>query len=70
MSKNSPVDLSKRSARKPLHLTPQEMKGLYLLREPLMEDIVELSMLLEEGERKLALDMLIAIMSYKRRSLS
>ncbi|WP_349370357.1 hypothetical protein [Salinarimonas sp.] len=71
MSKSTPVNLEKsRKERKPLRLSPQEMKALYLLREPLMEDIIELSMMLEETERKLALDMLIAIMSHKKRSLS
>lgn len=71
MSKSTPVNLKKsREEKKPLRLSTKEMKALYLLREPLMEDIIELSMMLEETERKLALDMLIAIMSHKKRCLS
>lgn len=71
MSKPAAVSLAKAHHQKQhLRLTPQEMKALYLLREPFMEDIIELSMMLEDAERKLALDMLIAIMSHKKRTLS
>lgn len=55
---------------KGLRLTPREIKSLYLMQEPMMEDIVEMSMMLEERERKLALDMIIALMSYKKQALS
>ena len=38
-----------------------------LLREPLMQDIVELAMLLDENDRSLLLDMMIAMLAHKKR---
>lgn len=64
------TDGREKRRNKGLRLTPREIKALYLMQEPMMEDIVEMSMMLEERERKLALDMIIALMSYKKQALS
>ncbi|WP_372421568.1 hypothetical protein [Salinarimonas chemoclinalis] len=44
----------------------QDARYLRLLEEPLVEDIFELAVMMEEKERKLAFDLIVTILSNKK----
>ncbi|MGP9821014.1 hypothetical protein ACTZWW_13440 [Salinarimonas sp. NSM] len=44
----------------------QDARYLKLLEEPLVEDIFELAVMMEEKERKLAFDLIVTILSNKK----
>lgn len=51
-------------------LTPEEWRALYLLQENHVSDIVNVASLLDEGQRRLAVRMLQAMVDHKRSMLS
>lgn len=51
-------------------LTARELRGLYLLREKHVEDIVAAAVNLDEGQRRLAVRLLEAMNEHKRSLLS
>lgn len=60
----------KREDRDALKLTPRDMRSLYFLREPYMDQIVDAAVMLDEHDRKLAARMLQALIEHRRNSLS
>ncbi|TVR09409.1 MAG: hypothetical protein EA385_07090 [Salinarimonadaceae bacterium] len=54
----------------PLALCARELRGLYLLREPHVEDIVAAAANLDESQRRLALRLIEAMNDHKRSLLS
>lgn len=53
-----------------LRLSAEEVRGLYYLKERHVNDILDAAVNLDETERKLALDMLRAMIEHRRKSLS
>jgi len=51
-------------------LTPEEWRALYLLKENHVLDVVNVASLLDEGQRRLAVRMLQAMVDHKRSMLS
>ena len=51
-------------------LTPEEWRALYLLQENHVIDIVNTASMLDEGQRRLAVRMLQAMVEHKRSMLS
>lgn len=51
-------------------LTARELRGLYLMREKHVEDIVSAAAELDEGQRRLALRLIEAMTEHKRSLLS
>lgn len=65
--------LVRRSLRPPAStpaLTARELRGLYLMRERHVEDIVAAAADLDEGQRRLALRLIEAMAEHKRSLLS
>jgi hypothetical protein len=60
----------KSDGRAPLKLTPRDMRSLYFLREPYVDQIVDTAVMLDEHDRKLAVRMLQALIEHRRSSLS
>ncbi|MGY6569399.1 MAG: hypothetical protein ACXIVE_10440 [Salinarimonas sp.] len=59
-----------KQANKAPNLTPEEWRALYLLQENHVSDIVNVASLLDEGQRRLAVRMLQAMVDHKRSMLS
>jgi len=57
-------------ANKAPRLTPEEWRALYLLKENHVLDVVNVASLLDEGQRRLAVRMLQAMVEHKRSMLS
>jgi hypothetical protein len=51
-------------------LTPSELRALYLLRENHVQELVEVAVMLDDGQRRLALRMLKAMVEHRRSMLS
>lgn len=51
-------------------LTPGELRALYMLRENHVQDLVEVAAMLDDGQRRLALRMLKAMVEHRRSMLS
>ncbi|HMB11696.1 hypothetical protein [Saliniramus sp.] len=51
-------------------LTPCELRALYLLRENHVQELVEVAVMLDDGQRRLALRMLKAMVEHRRSMLS
>lgn len=56
--------------RKDIALTPGELRALYLLRENHVQDLVEAAAMLDDGQRRLAIRMLRAMVEHRRSMLS
>ncbi|WP_372421563.1 hypothetical protein [Salinarimonas chemoclinalis] len=54
----------------PLELSPRDVRSLYFVREPYVDQIVDTAVMLTEAERKLALRLLEAVLEHRRASLS
>ncbi|MGJ3264772.1 MAG: hypothetical protein ACFE0R_16205 [Salinarimonas sp.] len=62
---------TEKKARQPhVKLSPQEVRGLYYLKERHVEDIIEAAVRLEEQERKLVLSMMDTLLTHRRSRLS
>ncbi len=53
-----------------ISLSAEEMRALYLLKENHVADVVNVAALLDEGQRRLAVRMLQAMVDHKRSMLS
>lgn len=53
-----------------ISLTPAELRALYLLRETHVQDLVEVAMMLDDGQRRLAVRMMNAMVEHRRSMLS
>ena len=53
-----------------LKLSPRDMRSLYFLREPYVDQIVDTAVMLDEHERKLAVRFLHALIEHRRASMS
>ncbi|MGY6643996.1 MAG: hypothetical protein ACXIVD_02150 [Salinarimonas sp.] len=51
-------------------LTPGELRALYMLRENDVQEMVEVTVMLDDGQRRLALRMLKAMVEHRRAMLS
>lgn len=51
-------------------LTPGELRALYMLRESHVQELVEVTAMLDDGQRRLALRMLKAMVEHRRSMLS
>lgn len=73
MSKVS-IEIRKRSGERskgdPLKLSPRDMRSLYFIREPYVDQIVDAAAMLDEAERKLAVRILQTLLEHRRSSLS
>lgn len=56
--------------RTDIALTPCELRALYLLRENHVQDLVEAAAMLDDGQRRLAVRMLRAMVEHRRSMLS
>ncbi|MCC5980044.1 MAG: hypothetical protein JJU21_18450 [Salinarimonas sp.] len=56
--------------RTDISLTSDELRALYLLRENHVQDLVEVATMLDDGQRRLALRMLKAMLEHRRSMLS
>ncbi|MGP9821011.1 hypothetical protein ACTZWW_13425 [Salinarimonas sp. NSM] len=54
----------------PLELSPRDVRSLYFVREPYVDQIVDTAVMLTEAERKLALRLIEAVLEHRRASLS
>ena len=59
-----------RKKRREVKLSAQEVRGLYYLKEPHMEELLAAAILLDESDRKLAVEMLQAMLDHRRSRLS
>lgn len=66
---NGAKDNGKQANKAPC-LTPEEWRALYLLKENHVLDVVNVASLLDEGQRRLAVRMLQAMVEHKRSMLS
>lgn len=53
-----------------ISLTPGELRALYMLRENHVQEMVEVTAMLDDGQRRLALRMLKAMVEHRRSMLS
>ncbi|MFN3686843.1 hypothetical protein [Salinarimonas sp.] len=53
-----------------LKLSPGEVRSLYFIKEPLIENIVESAAMLDEDERRLALRFIETLHEHRRSKLS
>lgn len=58
------------SGEGPLELSPRDVRSLYFVREPYVDQIVDTAVMLTEAERKLALRLIEAVLEHRRASLS
>ena len=56
--------------RPDISLTPAELRALYLLREAHVQDLVEVAAMLDDGQRRLAVRMMYAMVEHHRSMLS
>ncbi len=59
-----------RGERTDISLTPGELRALYMLRENHVQDLVEAAAMLDDGQRRLAVRMIKAMVEHRRSMLS
>lgn len=56
--------------RTDISLTPSELRALYMLRENHVQDLIEAASVLDDGQRRLAVRMIKAMVEHRRSMLS
>ncbi|GGK36765.1 hypothetical protein [Salinarimonas ramus] len=70
MATNETLSAPTRKKPREITLSAEEVRGLYYLKERHITDILDAAVLLEESERKLALQMIRTMIDHRRSLLS
>lgn len=64
------VETTPRKKQREITLSPREVRGLYFIKEPYVEEIVEAAAMLDESDRKLVIKLVNAMLDHRRSQMS